>query len=258
MEGKLKKAQADAKAKPADKTLAAEVKELTAEVAKLKKQMPPQPPVATWSAATGRACRSYIRGNPTTKGEAVPKGFLQVLPCSTKPGKDFTRLDLANAIASKDNPLTARVIVNRVWAWHFGRGLVNTPSNFGSLGDRPSHPELLDWLAVNFMKNGWCLKWLHRQIVLSAVYQLDSRRDAANDKVDAANVYLWRANRRRLDIEQWRDSLLAISGNLDPQRGRPDVRPRKDRTRIAAPSTPRSAGTNSTASCGSSTSPTRT
>ena len=135
--------------------------------------------------------------------------------------KDYTRLDLASAIASKDNPLTARVIVNRVWAVHFGRGLVSTPSNFGNLGDRPSNPELLDWLAVNFMKNGWSLKWLHRQIVLSSTYQLDSRPDAANDKVDAGNVYLWRGSRRRLDIELWRDSLLAVSGNLDPSRGGP-------------------------------------
>jgi hypothetical protein len=162
-----------------------------------------------------------VRGNPMVKGEAVPKGFLQVLPCSTPAGKDFSRLNLASAIASKDNPLMARVIVNRVWSWHFGRGLVSTPSNFGALGDRPSHPELLDWLAVNFVKNGWSLKWLHRQIVLSAVYQLESRADAANDKVDAANVYLWRANRRRLEVEDWRDTLLAVSGTLDPARGGP-------------------------------------
>jgi hypothetical protein len=163
----------------------------------------------------------FIRGNPATPGEEAPKGFLQVLPGSAPPGKDFSRLDLAYAIASKDNPLTARVIVNRVWSWHFGRGLVNTPSNFGSLGERPSHPELLDWLAVKFVKNGWSLKWLHRRIVLSAVYQLDSLAHAANDKIDAANVYLWRGNRRRLEVEQWRDSLLAVSGTLDRTLGGP-------------------------------------
>jgi hypothetical protein len=163
----------------------------------------------------------YIRGNPATTGEPAPKGFLQVLPCSKAAGIDYTRLDLAEAIASKDNPLTARVFVNRVWAWHFGRGLVNTPSNFGALGERPTHPELLDWLAVNFMKNGWSIKWLHKQIMLSATYQLASTPDAENDKIDAANVYLWRGTRKRLEIEDWRDSLLAVSGTLDAKSGGP-------------------------------------
>jgi hypothetical protein len=221
MEDKLKKAQKDAKEKPGDKQLSAAAKEMAAEVAKLKKELPQQPAIAHVVSGNGPGMSVYIRGNPANKGDEAPKGFLQMLPCATPPGKDFSRLDLANAIASKDNPLTARVIVNRVWSWHFGRGLVNTPSNFGALGDRPSHPELLDWLAVNFVKNGWSLKWLHRQIVLSAVYQLDSKADAGNDKIDAANVLLWRANRRRLEVEQWRDSLLAVSGNLDRTRGGP-------------------------------------
>jgi cytochrome c553 len=220
-EEKLKKAQADAKAKPDDKELPAKVKELTAEVAKFKKESPPAPAVVHVISGNGAGMKIYIRGNPATPGDAAPKGFLEVLPCSKAAGNDFSRLDLANAIASKDNPLTARVIVNRVWSWHFGRGLVSTPSNFGKLGEFPSNPELLDWLAVNFMKNDWSMKWLHRQIVLSSVYQLDSRSDADNDKIDAANVYLWRANRHRLDIELWRDSLLAVSGNLDPTRGGP-------------------------------------
>ena len=137
-----------------------------------------------------------------------------MLPCSTPPGDDYSRLDLANAIASKDNPLTARVIVNRIWSWHFGRGLVATPSNFGQLGDRPSHPGLLDWLAVNFVKNGWSLKWLHRRIMLSAVYQLDSKADATNERINQANVFLWRANRRRLEVEQAR---LAPRGVRQPR-----------------------------------------
>jgi hypothetical protein len=195
--------------------------ELRAELEKRKKASPPAPPVAHVISGNGVGMKVYIRGNPATPGDSAPKGFLQVLPASVPASKDFTRLDLANSIASKDNPLTARVIVNRVWAIHFGRGLVNTPSNFGKLGDRPSHPELLDYLAVNFMKNGWSLKWLHRQIVSSATYQLDSRPDVANDKIDAGNIYLWRGSRRRLDIELWRDSLLAVSGNLDPGRGGP-------------------------------------
>ncbi|MCI0701476.1 MAG: PSD1 and planctomycete cytochrome C domain-containing protein [Planctomycetia bacterium] len=220
-EAALKKAQADAKAKPDDKTLPKKVKELTAEVAKLKKEMPPPLPVVHVVSGNGSGMKILIRGNPTAKGDDAPKGFLQVLPSPTKSGSEFTRLDLANAIASKDNPLTARVIVNRVWAWHFGRGLVNTPSNFGALGDKPSHPELLDWLAVNFAKNGWSMKWLHKQIMMTTVYQLESRPDATNDKIDAANISLWRGTRKRLQVEDWRDTLLAVSGNLDKTPGGP-------------------------------------
>jgi hypothetical protein len=133
------------------------------------------------------------------------------------------RLELATAIASSTNPLTARVIVNRVWQQHFGRGLVATPDNFGKLGELPTHPELLDYLAVKFMDNGWSLKWLHRQILQSAVWQLSSTRDAAAEEIDADNRYLWRMNRRRLDVEAWRDALLAVSGRLDPQFGGPST-----------------------------------
>jgi cytochrome c553 len=224
-EEKLKKAQADEKGKDkgffarTGNTIAA--KTLTDEVAKLKKEMPPAYPVAHVVSGNGAGMKVYIRGNPATPGEPAPKGFLQVLPAPKAAGSDYTRLDLANAIASKDNPLTARVFVNRVWAWHFGRGLVSTPSNFGALGERPSHPELLDWLAVNFVKNGWSVKWLHRQIMTSAAYQLASTADPDNDRVDAANVYLWRGGRRRLEIEDWRDSVLAVSGTLDPKSGGP-------------------------------------
>ncbi|HEY1186507.1 MAG TPA: PSD1 and planctomycete cytochrome C domain-containing protein [Gemmata sp.] len=189
--------------------------------ADIKKAMPPAPPVAHVISGNGPGMKVYIRGNPATKGDDAPKGFLQVLPSPTPAGNSFTRLDLANAVGSKDNPLTARVFVNRVWAWHFGRGLVATPSNFGKLGDRPSHPELLDWLAVNFVKNGWSVKWLHKQIMTATTYQLESTNDAANDKIDAANVYLWRGARKRLDIEDWRDTLLAVSGNLDTKLGGP-------------------------------------
>ena len=224
-EDTLKKAQTDLKDRKggflgvAVQTFAVRVG--TEEVAKLKKEMPPAPPVAHVVSGNGPGMKVYIRGNPATTGENAPKGFLQVLPSPAAAGSNFTRLDLANAIASKDNPLTARVIVNRAWAWHFGRGLVNTPSNFGALGDRPSHPELLDWLAVNFMRNGWSMKWLHKQIMTTATYQLESKPDLDNDKSDAANVYLWRGTRKRLDIEDWRDTLLAVSGNLDPKSGGP-------------------------------------
>jgi len=220
-EAKLKKAQTDSKNKSGDMELANKVKEITAELARLKNEMPAPYPVVHAVNGNGPGMKVYLRGNPATKGEDAPKGFLQVLPSPTKSGEKFSRLDLANAIASPTNPLTARVIVNRVWAWHFGRGIVGTPDNFGSLGDRPTHPELLDWLTVQFVQNGWSLKWLHRQIVLSSVYQLDSRPSAENDRIDADNRWMWRGNRRRLDIEQWRDSILAVSGALDPSIGGP-------------------------------------
>ncbi len=184
-----------------------------------KKASPPAPLQAHILSGAGSGMKVYIRGNPATKGEDAPKGFLQVLAAA--PAKDFTRLDLAKSIATPDNPLTARVFVNRVWAWHFGRGLVDTPSNFGVQGGRPSHPELLDWLAVNFVKNGWSTKWLHRQIMLSATYQRAAEPQDGNTAIDAANVYLWRGSRRRLDVEAWRDSLLAVSGNLDDKLGGP-------------------------------------
>ena len=213
------KAKKDAWATQVAKLIA--LKATSEELAKIKKNMPPAPQVAHVISGNGSGMKVYIRGNPATPGENAPKGFLQVLPSPTPAGSAFTRLDLANAIGSKDNPLTARVIVNRAWAWHFGRGLVSTPSNFGNLGDKPSHPELLDWLAVNFVKNGWSMKWLHKQIMTAATYQLESRPDLDNDKSDAANVYLWRGTRKRLEIEDWRDSLLAVSGTLDPKLGGP-------------------------------------
>jgi hypothetical protein len=221
-EDKLKKMQADAKAKPADKELAAAAKDQMAEVEKCKKDMPPAPLAAHVLSGNGSGMKIYIRGNPSTKGDDAPKGFLQVLSKpGTEPAANYTRLELANDIASPDNPLSARVIVNRVWAWHFGRGLVNTPSNFGKLGDAPSHPELLDYLAVEFVKHGWSIKWLHRQIMTSNTYRLGSSVNSDDMKSDAANVYLWRGNRHRLDVESWRDSLLFVSGNLDETLGGP-------------------------------------
>ena len=134
------------------------------------------------------------------------------------------RLELARAIASPDNPLTARVMVNRVWQHHFGRGLVGTASNFGALGERPSHPELLDWLARRFVASGWSIKALHREIMLSATYQQSSRFDSQRPRQGPrATLLLWRMNRRRLDVEAWRDAMLAVAGRLDPTIGGPSV-----------------------------------
>ena len=163
----------------------------------------------------------FLRGNTETKGDLVKRRFLKVL-AQNEP-KSFTqgsgRLELAEAIADPNNPLTARVIVNRVWSIFFGRGLVATPSNFGQLGSLPSHSELLDDLAVRFMENNWSIKWLVRELVLSSTYQQDSQKISRNELIDPANIYLWRMNRRRLSVEQWRDSILAASNNLDRRGG---------------------------------------
>src|SRR5262249_25124017 len=135
------------------------------------------------------------------------------------------RLKLAEWIASPANPLTARVLVNRVWHYHFGRGLLATPSDFGASGNRPSHPELLDWLAGDFLAHGWSVKHLHRLILLSNTYQQSSRFDERAAAQDADNRGLWRFSPRRLEGEAVRDAMLSISGQLYRQLGGPSFRP---------------------------------
>jgi len=162
---------------------------------------------------------SYIfpRGQVTRRGETVPRRFLKVLD-PEQPAFDSAssgRLDLANKIASPENPLTARVIVNRVWGALLGRHIVGTPSDFGLQGERPTHPALLDWLAADFMEHGWSIKHLVRRIVLSRTYQQRSHEVAAMAKVDPDNQTYWRANRKHLSIEALRDGMLAVSGQLD-------------------------------------------
>ena len=159
----------------------------------------------------------YLRGEhdePTT--ERIPRGVLQVL--AEEPirisRRSSGRLELAQWIASDENPLTARVLVNRVWLHLFGRGLVPTVDDFGLAGQAPSHPQLLDYLAVEFMKDQWSIKRLIRRLVLTRTYQMSSRADADGLRVDPDNVYLWRMAPRRLDAEALRDSMLAVSGLL--------------------------------------------
>jgi hypothetical protein len=188
------------------------------ELEQLRREAPTMYPVAHVIAESNPSdLKVMVRGNPANQGELAPRRFLKVLSSDEPPSfsKGSGRLELANAIASRDNPLTARVIVNRVWQHHFGRGLVGTPDNFGKLGEPPTHPELLDYLTLRFMESGWSIKSLHREIMLAATYQLSSDRDEANMQRDADNRYLWRMNRRRLDVEAWRDALLATSGRLD-------------------------------------------
>jgi hypothetical protein len=162
----------------------------------------------------------FIRGNANNPGRKVPRQFLEVLSRDRKPFQEGSgRLELARAIASRGNPLTARVIVNRVWMHHFGTGLVRTPGDFGTRSDPPSHPELLDWLASRLIEGGWSLKKLHRLILLSSVYQQASDDRPEARKVDPENRLVWRVPRRRLEFEAMRDSLLAVSGKLDLKMG---------------------------------------
>jgi Protein of unknown function (DUF1553)/Protein of unknown function (DUF1549)/Planctomycete cytochrome C len=159
-----------------------------------------------------------LRGNYHNKGDRVARGFLQVAtlgPIPTLVPKSSGRRELAAWLANPDNPLTARVFANRVWHHIFGAGLVRTVDNFGNTGDLPSHPELLDYLAVRFMQEGWSLKQLIREIVLSRTFQMSSEPNDAGAKLDPENRLLWRMNRRRLDAESLRDAILAVSGQLD-------------------------------------------
>jgi len=169
--------------------------------------------------------RVFLRGNPANLGEPVPRRFLSVLGGEGKPFTNGSgRLELARAISDRGNPLTARVLVNRVWAHHFGQGLVRTPSDFGLRSDPPSHPELLDHLATTFMDGGWSIKRLHRLILLSRTYQQRSDDRAECRTVDPDNHLLWKMNRRRLDFESLRDSLLAVAGRLERKVGGPSVK----------------------------------
>ncbi len=163
----------------------------------------------------------FIRGNANNRGAEVPRQFLQVLSGENRKPfqKGSGRLELAQAIVSRDNPLTARVLANRVWLHHFGKGLVKTPSDFGLRSDPPTHPDLLDWLASQLMENGWSLKNLHRTIMLSNTYQQKSEDDAHGLQVDPNNALLWKMNRQRLDFEELRDSLLFASGKLNFEMG---------------------------------------
>src|SRR5205823_7791990 len=159
----------------------------------------------------------FVRGNPNNTGPGVPRQFLSATPGRIRNPcqKGSGGLELARAIASRDNPLTARVLVNRVWLHHFGAGLVRTPSDFGLRSDPPTHPELLDYLASYLMDEGWSLKKLHRLILLSSTYQQSSEGEGRCAQLDPDNRLLWKMNRQRLDFEETRDCLLALAGNLD-------------------------------------------
>ena len=160
----------------------------------------------------------FIKGETDDPGPVVQRGLIPLLTSGktpTMPENSSGRFQLADWVASPENPLTARVMVNRIWQHLFGQGIVRTADNFGATGERPTHPELLDYLAVRFVENGWSTKKLIREIVLSRVYQLATRVDAANHQIDPSNAMLWRANTRRLDAEAIRDAMLTASGLMD-------------------------------------------
>jgi hypothetical protein len=156
-------------------------------------------------------------GNVAAPGEMVPRGFPAVLASgsNTTFKRGSGRLELADRLFTDTRPLAARVIVNRLWGWHFGEGLVATASDFGTQGDKPTHPELLDDLAVRFIEHGWSLKWLNKEIMMSATYRQASQPRPEGLAADEGNALLWRQNPRRLDAEAYRDTLTRSAGLLD-------------------------------------------
>ena len=205
---------------------------------------------ALWDTGPPPSMRLLQRGVLASPGPKVDPGFLTVL---SAPGKsDFIRppdtqgqtsgqrLAFARWLTSPDHPLTARVMVNRVWQHHFGKGIVQTPDNFGRMGSAPTHPELLDWLAVDFMENGWSLKRLHKLIMTSATYRQTSRQTPEGNAVDPDNNLLWRMNLQRLESETIRDAMLAASGKLDLTMGGPAIllKPRSDGLQVISDKDP--------------------
>ena len=196
---------------------------MQAEIAALRKAMPPEYPylMGLKEEAKPINVKLAIRGNAHNLGEEVPRGFPAILAKTNGEPLPFNqgsgRLQLAEAIVN--HPLAARVMVNRIWQHHFGHGIVDSPSNFGMTGERPTHPELLDYLAARFIESGWSMKAMHREIMLSATYQRAYQHSEANEKSDPDNRLLWRANFRRLEIEPLRDSLLFVTGTLDERVG---------------------------------------
>jgi hypothetical protein len=198
----------------------AELAKLREEVTALEKTAPIVPRGMAVSDRAPQNLRVHIRGSHLNLGAEVPRGFPSVLSQALPdapplPSDRSGRLELADWITRGEHPLTSRVIVNRVWLWHFGEGLVRTPDNFGRLGEAPTHPELLDWLAGWFVEHGWSIKALHRLLLTSSAYQMTTAYDAEAATRDPDNRLWWRFNRRRLDAEELRDAILATSGRLD-------------------------------------------
>jgi cytochrome c553 len=205
-----------------DAALVANVKKAKDELAAVERAKPAvDEAMAVEDDAKPQNIRVHLRGNHLTLGAEAPRRFPVILAGEKQPPitSGSGRLELADWVASKDNPLTARVMANRVWLGHFGAGLVRTPDNFGRLGERPTHPELLDYLASEFVASGWSVKHLHRLIVKSAAYRMGAEYDAEKFRTDPENRTYWRFNRRRLDAEELRDGMLAVADVLDRTAG---------------------------------------
>jgi hypothetical protein len=200
----------------------AELKRKREAQAKLKKEAPEVPGAIGVTEGQVVDAQINVRGNHLSLGDTVPRRVPLVLAAGGQPpfpADGSGRLELARWMADPQNPLTARVMVNRVWRWHFGRGLVQTPDNFGALGDRPVHQPLLDWLACRFVEGGWSVKRLHRLILLSSTYQTGGNVPAKALEADPENRLLARTTPRRLEAEAIRDALLAVGGSLDTTMG---------------------------------------
>jgi len=191
---------------------------LRKEQEELKKSAPTEPEMAC-AIEDGDSVEQkvFVRGDYNNPGEAAPRGFPAILArYDTKPSfAGSGRLQFAEWLTQPGHPMTARVMVNRIWQWHFGEGLVRTPDNFGKMGERPTHPELLDYLAAQFVKSGWSIKAMHRMIMLSNAYRMSSVNQNVAEDADPDDRLLTRFNRRRLSVEEMRDGLLAIDGTLD-------------------------------------------
>jgi hypothetical protein len=201
--------------------LRAKWQELQKERDKLVQELPEfEQAYAASEGKVSEACL-HVKGDPETPGPQVPRGFLQLLGGQRVPAAETGsgRRQLADWLTDAHNPLTPRVLVNRVWQHHFGHGIVRTPDDFGTRGALPTHPELLDWLTRAFLESGWSVKSLQRTIMLSRAYQMAVVENAAYARRDPDNRLLWTFNRRRLSAEEIRDSLLAVSGQLDRSRG---------------------------------------
>lgn len=193
------------------------LKQLQKELEKIEKRRPKTPKAMAVREGKVQDLKVHLRGDYMTQGELVPRGYLQVIANKLEPSppkEESGRAGFANWL-TVDNPLTARVMVNRIWLWHFGQGIVRTPDNFGMLGMRPTHPKLLDWLALRFVENDWSIKQMHRIIMNSAAYRMSTQFNEKALAMDPDNNLWWRFNRRRLQAEEVRDSLLVVGDSIE-------------------------------------------
>ena len=226
LENKSKELKVDKKEveKSIDEESKKHISYLRQELESLKKSEPEKPGNAHVLAESGNAdMHVALRGDLRKKGEIAPRSFIEIIEGKSRPKYSIGsgRLELAKSVVAENNPLTSRVIVNRLWGWHFGNGIVRTPSNFGVIGEKPTHPQLLDWLAYNFVENGWSIKKFHKLVMLSSTWQMSSEHNDKKFNIDGDNKLLWRFQPKKLEVESWRDSILYVTNELDQRIGGP-------------------------------------